>query len=69
MEDLEVIEAMQKYGGGFASALATAASRADSDNLSRIKKTWPELWKKYGAFAKQDARLLAEIQDKQARSA
>ncbi len=45
--DLDVIEAMEKYGGSFVQALAVAASRADADNLAKIKATWPEYWKQY----------------------
>ena len=46
--DLEIIKAMRRYGGGFASSLAEAASRADSENLRRIKAAFPELWNSYG---------------------
>ncbi|MCG3770780.1 MAG: hypothetical protein JW384_01958 [Nitrosomonadaceae bacterium] len=46
-EDVSIIEAMLKYGGGFANALAKAAIRSDEDNLRRIKGCWPELWEEY----------------------
>jgi hypothetical protein len=45
--DLDVIEAMEKYGGSFVAALAQAARRADADNLAKIKSTWPEYWQQY----------------------
>ena len=48
--DQAIIEAMLKYGGHFVKALATAAMRADSENLRRIKETWPEYWTKYAKF-------------------
>ena len=43
-EDMKVVDAMKKFGGGFVNALAEAAMRADSDNLRRIKAGWPEYW-------------------------
>lgn len=42
-----VSENMQRYGGGFASALGVALARADKKNIDKIKSTWPELWDKY----------------------
>lgn len=51
-QDLAVIEAMEKYGGSFVVALAKAARRADSDNLAKIKATWPEYWQQYTEMAK-----------------
>lgn len=46
-EDLNVIEAMEKYGGSFVRALASAARHADPENLQKIKDTWPDYWAKY----------------------
>lgn len=46
-----VIETMRAYGGSFVSALAEAARRADSNNLQRIKNTWPDYWKQYANMA------------------
>lgn len=40
--DLDVIDAMEKYGGSFVAALAQAARRADADNLAKIKATFSE---------------------------
>ena len=51
--DLDIIEAMETYGGSFAAALAQAARRADADNLAKIKATWPELWARYAEMAKK----------------
>lgn len=50
-EDLAIIEAMRKYGGGFAAALARAALVADDENMMRIKATWPEYWASYKGIA------------------
>ena len=46
-EDAAVLEAMQKYGGGFVQAIAAAASRADAENFARLKAAFPDLWRKY----------------------
>lgn len=50
-EDIKVVDAMKQYGGGFVNALAEAAMRADSDNLRRIKETWPEYWDEHKQLA------------------
>lgn len=42
-----VIAAMETFGGSFASAIALAASRADSSNLKRLVDAFPELFAKY----------------------
>jgi len=39
-----ILTTMQNYGGGFASALAQAAWRADDINYRRLVKAFPELW-------------------------
>ena len=41
---------MQKYGGGFASALGWAMVKADADNLQRIVNAFPELIERYSKF-------------------
>ena len=54
--DFKVISAMRLFGGSFVHALATAASKADPENLAKIKSTWPELWEKYASW-NQDGQL------------
>ncbi len=49
--DAQVIDAMMERGGSFVSALGQAARRADSENLQRIKVTWPEYWEAYTLVA------------------
>ena len=44
---------MEKIGGGFASALAVAYYRADSDNKARIVGAWPDLFEKYRRIARE----------------
>jgi len=53
-QDPHTIGAMRHYGGGFVKALAEAASRADSDNLRRIKEAFPEYWEKYSALTRAE---------------
>lgn len=45
--DYWTLEAMRKFGGGFVKMLGQLAAHADSDNLERIKKAWPEYWAEY----------------------
>lgn len=52
-QDIEVVEAMRRYGGGFVKALAEAVALADSVNLERIKNAFPEFWKGYRDLARQ----------------
>ena len=49
--DPDIITAMKRYGGSFASSLAVAARYADSENLARIKEAFPELWARYSEMA------------------
>jgi hypothetical protein len=49
--DFKIVSTMEKYGGHFAKAIAVAASRADSDNLARLKAAFPEMWQKYAELA------------------
>ena len=55
-DDLEILSAMLIYGGGFAKALAHAARLADSNNLEKIKATWPEYWTRYRELALLDRK-------------
>ena len=48
--DSQVIDAMSRCGGRFIRSLAVAARHADSRNLAKIKATWREEWKQYGAM-------------------
>ena len=46
-------KAMERMGGGFASALALAYFRADSDNQARILGAFPELFEKHRRIARE----------------
>jgi hypothetical protein len=49
--DNDILRAMTRYGGNFVKWLASAARYADSENLAKIKATWPEYWATYREFA------------------
>lgn len=51
-EDLNTINAMSRFGGGFASALANAFLRADANNFQRLKNAFPEMWEMYSEIGK-----------------
>ena len=49
-QDSRIIEAMSKYGGSFAKAVANAAKFADDNNYNTLKQAFPELWERYEKF-------------------
>ena len=51
-EDLGVVRAMERYGGSFVYHLAQAFLHADSFNIEKLKKAFPEYWKEYTEWAK-----------------
>lgn len=53
MKDSDVIRTMMEYGGSFVRKLGAAAIVADSENLAKIKQTWPDYWAQYSRMAKQ----------------
>jgi len=50
-ENHRAAKAMEKWGGGFASALAVAYFHADADNQARLLAAWPELFERYRRMA------------------
>lgn len=50
--DYEIVNAMERYGGSFARAIAQAATYADPDNLMRLKLAFPKLWSEYTEMAR-----------------
>lgn len=60
-EDEKVIEAMHNMGGGFARALSRAAMLADSENLTRIKATWPDYWERYKQMSEQKTYSVGDV--------
>ena len=53
MTDKKTIETMMEYGGSFVRKLGAAALVADTDNLAKIKQTWPDYWAQYSRMSKQ----------------
>lgn len=51
-EDWKIIEAMEKYGGSFASSIAKACYHADGINYTRLRSAFPELFEEYKKFIK-----------------
>lgn len=49
-QDIEIVQAMEKYGGSFVKSIAAAALNADEPNYNRLKAAFPELWEKYSQF-------------------
>lgn len=47
LEDMKVVENMERYGGSFVQALAELARHADPNNLMKIKLTWADYWEEY----------------------
>lgn len=52
IEDVHVLHKMRQFGGGFVRALAEAGFNADSQNLGKIRATWPDLWSEYTELAR-----------------
>ena len=44
IDDYAIVQAMARFGGSFARALADAAHKADPENLAKLKAAFPELW-------------------------
>ena len=49
-----VAEAMQRYGGSFAKAIAEAWFRADNDNRKKLERCFFELFEEYESFVDWD---------------
>jgi len=58
--DYQIVEAMRRYGGHFARALAEAAVRADPQNYATLKRAFPELWAEYAHVVQLRADLKNE---------
>jgi hypothetical protein len=53
LENHQAAKTMERMGGGFASALALAYFRADSDNQARILGAFPDLFERYRRIARE----------------
>lgn len=47
IQEYDVIEQMEQYGGSFVKALAKCFHRADLKNFAKLKRAFPEYWKQY----------------------
>ncbi len=52
--DIQILETMRRFGGGFASHLALAALHADDVNRARIKRAFPDLFIIYETMAQMN---------------
>ena len=50
---VHALRMMERYGGGFAGALAVAWQRADADNQARLEKAFPDLLQRYAEFPRE----------------
>lgn len=59
-EHLLIAEAMERFGGSFVAALGAALRRADTSNMDRIERAWPEYMREYGPGSAPYARIAEE---------
>ena len=52
---------MELRGGGFASALARAAYRADDVNFAKLKGAFPELWEHHAMHVEHCSKRAARV--------
>jgi len=53
MTDWEIVQAMLRYGGSFAQALARCWQAADVHNQQRIRVAFADVWLTYRDLAEQ----------------
>lgn len=51
-QELAVVEAMEKFGGGFVQGLSICFRRADRTNFLRLRKAFPDYWEQYDTISK-----------------
>lgn len=51
--EMDVVEAMEKYGGSFVKALANCFRHADKNNIEKLKSAFPEYWEQYAAMSQR----------------
>ena len=67
--DYDVLAAMEKFGGSFASHLATAGMHANAQNLARIKVAFAGLWAIYRNLAEQTVAKDAQAEESEGAQA
>ena len=68
--EYDVIEAMERFGGSFVSALAKAWRAADEINKAKLREAFPNYWEQYHAmvsakWARDREKLEREKWDKE----
>lgn len=58
LDEQHILEAMDRFGGSFASALAAAARAADIINYNKLRRAFPEYWERFAELS--DAALVGE---------
>lgn len=51
-EELRILLLMERFGGGFASKLATAWLNADGENAAKLRASFSDLLNNYRSFDK-----------------
>ena len=59
VSDLEVVDQMTEFGGGFVKQLAAAFRVADPMNRQRIVSAFPEIWSVYADAATSFSKVSA----------
>lgn len=49
MDDWQVVENMERWGGSFVKCLAELYRLGDASNRYKIKQTWPNYWERYSS--------------------
>lgn len=52
-EEIEVVEAMERWGGGFVKALAECFRRADVHNFRILRASFSEYWNDYSEMGRK----------------
>lgn len=60
--ELEIVRAMETYGGQFIRQLAATYSAADIENRKKIRETWPDEWEKYRVMASNFPQPMEEVE-------
>jgi hypothetical protein len=53
-QELDIIGAMELFGGSFVKALAVCFKRADEDNFWILRQSFDHYWVKYSKYVKKD---------------
>ena len=59
--DHKILESMELRGGGFASALARAAYRADDVNFAKLKGAFSELWEHHAMLVNHCSKRFSKL--------